>query len=126
MARSKGIPLTSQKERDDADELRAAVKEVICEKESERRQYQEAVTAITVDEPLNRSFFADTASALDDLTSGEASPNYWCDVVVKFQRLRWWRYLPTLDLAKMAPKPSACLRVVVGGNEGLNYVGIVN
>ncbi|XP_021767582.1 OTU domain-containing protein At3g57810-like isoform X3 [Chenopodium quinoa] len=54
MARNKGITLTPQQERDNADELRAAVKEVICENENERRQYQEAVTAITVDEPLHR------------------------------------------------------------------------
>uniref|UniRef100_A0A803MZ91 Ubiquitin thioesterase OTU n=1 Tax=Chenopodium quinoa TaxID=63459 RepID=A0A803MZ91_CHEQI len=54
MARNKGITLTPQKERDNADELRAAVKEVICENENERRQYQDAVTAITVDEPLHR------------------------------------------------------------------------
>lgn len=54
MARNKGVTLTPKQERDDADELRAAVKEVICENENERRQYQEAVIAITVDEPLHR------------------------------------------------------------------------
>ncbi|KMT11097.1 hypothetical protein BVRB_5g111810 isoform A [Beta vulgaris subsp. vulgaris] len=54
MARNKGVSLTPRQERDNADELRAAVKEVICENENERRQYQEAVTAITVDEPLHR------------------------------------------------------------------------
>ncbi|XP_021859287.2 OVARIAN TUMOR DOMAIN-containing deubiquitinating enzyme 3 [Spinacia oleracea] len=54
MARNKGITLTPRQERDNADELRAAVKEVICEDDNERRQYKEAVTAITVDEPLHR------------------------------------------------------------------------
>lgn len=54
MARNKGIALTPRQERDDADELRTAVKEVICESDEERRQYQEAVIAITVDEPLKR------------------------------------------------------------------------
>ncbi|RAL39128.1 hypothetical protein DM860_011614 [Cuscuta australis] len=55
MARNKGIiTLTPRQERDDADELRAAVKEVICEDPSERLQYQDAVIAITIEEPLRR------------------------------------------------------------------------
>lgn len=37
-----------------ADELRMAVKEVICENDEERRQYEEALIAITVDESLKR------------------------------------------------------------------------
>lgn len=37
-----------------ADELRMAVKEVLCENEKERRQYKDALMAITVDEPLQR------------------------------------------------------------------------
>jgi len=54
MARNKGITLTPRQEREEADELRTAVKEVICENHEERDQYQEAVIAITVDEPLKR------------------------------------------------------------------------
>lgn len=37
-----------------ADELRMAVKEIICENDEERRQYEEALVAITVDQPLKR------------------------------------------------------------------------
>ncbi|KAG5060301.1 hypothetical protein JHK85_001357 [Glycine max] len=36
------------------DELRMAVKEAICENEGERKLYEEALIAITVDEPLKR------------------------------------------------------------------------
>ncbi|KAJ0027356.1 hypothetical protein Pint_35247 [Pistacia integerrima] len=54
MALNKGIPLNSSQERDNADELRMAVKEVICDNGSERRQYEEALIAITVDESLKR------------------------------------------------------------------------
>ncbi|XP_077222751.1 cysteine proteinases superfamily protein isoform X2 [Tasmannia lanceolata] len=54
MAINKGISLGPREEKDDADELRMAVKEVICESEKERLQHQEAIIAITVEEPLNR------------------------------------------------------------------------
>ncbi|KAJ4704521.1 OTU domain containing protein [Melia azedarach] len=54
MALNKGIALSSRVEREDADELRMAVKEVICESGNERRQYEEALIAITVDESLKR------------------------------------------------------------------------
>lgn len=40
-----------------ADDLRMAVKEVICESDKERRQYEEALVAITVDESLKRYIF---------------------------------------------------------------------
>lgn len=36
------------------DELRTAVKEVICDSDRERRQYEEALIAITVDESLKK------------------------------------------------------------------------
>lgn len=36
------------------DELRMAVKEIICDSGEERRQYEEALVAITVDESLKR------------------------------------------------------------------------
>ncbi len=36
------------------DDLRMAVKEVICDDETERQKYEEAVIAITVDESLRR------------------------------------------------------------------------
>lgn len=39
---------------DSTDELRMAVKEAICENEGERNLYEEALIAITVDEPLKR------------------------------------------------------------------------
>ncbi|KAF9598539.1 hypothetical protein IFM89_028071 [Coptis chinensis] len=54
MAMNKGLSLSSCQERDDADELRMAVKEIICESDKERRQYEEALVAITVDESLKR------------------------------------------------------------------------
>ncbi|KAL9247466.1 hypothetical protein vseg_020896 [Gypsophila vaccaria] len=54
MAMNKGIPLTSLREREDADELRTAVKEAVCEDKNAQRVYKEAVIAITVDEPLQR------------------------------------------------------------------------
>ncbi|OVA17695.1 Ovarian tumor [Macleaya cordata] len=54
MAINKGIGLSPREERDDADELRMAVKEVICDNDKERRQYEEALVAITVDESLKR------------------------------------------------------------------------
>ncbi|XP_058109294.1 OVARIAN TUMOR DOMAIN-containing deubiquitinating enzyme 3 isoform X2 [Magnolia sinica] len=54
MAINKGIALTPWQEKDDADELRTAVKEVICGSEKERLQYEEALIAITVDESLKR------------------------------------------------------------------------
>ncbi|KAF8394952.1 hypothetical protein HHK36_018891 [Tetracentron sinense] len=54
MAINKGIGLSPREERDDADELRMAVKEVICESDKERRQYEEALVAITVEESLKR------------------------------------------------------------------------
>ncbi|CAM8930150.1 unnamed protein product [Rhodiola kirilowii] len=53
MAANKGVKLSTREERDDADELRMAVKEVICDSDKERRQYKEALIAITVDESLN-------------------------------------------------------------------------
>ncbi|KAM7255957.1 hypothetical protein ACFE04_011698 [Oxalis oulophora] len=54
MAINKGINLNSRAERDDADELRFAVKEVLCDNSNERKQYEEALIAITVDESLKR------------------------------------------------------------------------
>ncbi|PIA54451.1 hypothetical protein AQUCO_00900769v1 [Aquilegia coerulea] len=54
MAMNKGISLSSREERDDADELRMAVKEIICEGDKERSKYEEALVAITVDESLQR------------------------------------------------------------------------
>ncbi|CAN1853538.1 OVARIAN TUMOR DOMAIN-containing deubiquitinating enzyme 3 [Linum perenne] len=54
MALNKGTPLKPREERDDADDLRMAVKEIICDNSKERQQYEEAIIAITVDEPLKR------------------------------------------------------------------------
>ncbi|XP_059647142.1 OVARIAN TUMOR DOMAIN-containing deubiquitinating enzyme 3 [Cornus florida] len=54
MAFNKGIALGPREERDDADELRMAVKEVICDSNKERQQYEEALVAITVEESLKR------------------------------------------------------------------------
>ncbi|KAK9289960.1 hypothetical protein L1049_008122 [Liquidambar formosana] len=54
MAYNKGTSLNPREEKDDADELRMAVKEVICENHKERLQYEEALIAITVDESLKR------------------------------------------------------------------------
>ncbi|KAL1210040.1 OVARIAN TUMOR DOMAIN-containing deubiquitinating enzyme 3 [Cardamine amara subsp. amara] len=54
MAFNKGLTLNPRRERDDADELRMAVKEVICNDPKEREMYKEALVAITVDESLKR------------------------------------------------------------------------
>ncbi|KAI3443087.1 Ubiquitin thioesterase OTU1 [Psidium guajava] len=54
MAFHKGIALNPREEREDADELRMAVKEIICDSSEERCQYEEALVAITVDESLKR------------------------------------------------------------------------
>jgi hypothetical protein len=54
MAINKGINLNSRAERDDADELRFAVKEVLCDNGKERKQYEEALVSITVEESLKR------------------------------------------------------------------------
>ncbi|XP_047164030.1 OVARIAN TUMOR DOMAIN-containing deubiquitinating enzyme 3 isoform X1 [Vigna umbellata] len=54
MAYNKGTVLNQREERENADELRMAVKEAVCENEGERNLYEEALIAITVDEPLNR------------------------------------------------------------------------
>ncbi|CAJ1949208.1 unnamed protein product [Sphenostylis stenocarpa] len=54
MAYNKGTVLNQREERENADELRMAVKEVLCENEGERNLYEEALIAITVDEPLKR------------------------------------------------------------------------
>lgn len=39
---------------DNTDELRMAVKEAICENVGDRKLYEEAIIAVTVDEPLQR------------------------------------------------------------------------
>ncbi|XP_057801287.1 OVARIAN TUMOR DOMAIN-containing deubiquitinating enzyme 3 [Salvia miltiorrhiza] len=54
MAINKGMRLGPREERESADELRMAVKEVICDNEKERSQYEEALVAITVEESLKR------------------------------------------------------------------------
>ncbi|XP_078174845.1 OVARIAN TUMOR DOMAIN-containing deubiquitinating enzyme 3-like [Carex rostrata] len=54
IARNKGVPLNPRMEVQDADDLRLAVKEVICDSSSERQNYEEALLAITIDEPLRR------------------------------------------------------------------------
>ncbi|XP_048320604.2 OVARIAN TUMOR DOMAIN-containing deubiquitinating enzyme 3 isoform X1 [Ziziphus jujuba] len=54
MAFNRGISLNPREEREDADELRMAVKEVICENDGERHQYEAALVAITVEESLKR------------------------------------------------------------------------
>ncbi|CAF2123134.1 BnaA03g17560D [Brassica napus] len=54
MAFNKGLIINPRRERDDADELRMAVKEVICNDPKEREKYKEALIAITVDESLKR------------------------------------------------------------------------
>ncbi|KAG8374385.1 hypothetical protein BUALT_Bualt11G0126400 [Buddleja alternifolia] len=54
MALNKGMALGPREERESADELRMAVKEVICDNDKERYQYEEALVAITVEESLRR------------------------------------------------------------------------
>ncbi|KAL6278061.1 hypothetical protein ACE6H2_021662 [Prunus campanulata] len=54
MAFNKGFSLSPREEKNDADELRMAVKEIICEDQEERPKYEAALVAITVDESLKR------------------------------------------------------------------------
>ncbi|ONL96352.1 Cysteine proteinases superfamily protein [Zea mays] len=54
MAKNKGIPLAPREEVEDADDLRMAVKEIICDSETGRQEYEEAVIAITVEQSLKR------------------------------------------------------------------------
>lgn len=54
MAHNKGMALNQREERENADELRMAVKEAICENVGDRKLYEEAIIAVTVDEPLQR------------------------------------------------------------------------
>ncbi|XP_031485907.1 OVARIAN TUMOR DOMAIN-containing deubiquitinating enzyme 3 [Nymphaea colorata] len=54
MAMNKGIVLSPREEREDADDLRMAVKEVLCDADNERHLYEEALIAITVEESLKR------------------------------------------------------------------------
>ncbi|KAA3464852.1 OTU domain-containing protein [Gossypium australe] len=54
MAFNKGIALSPREERDDADELRMAVKEILCDSAKDLQQYEEALIAITVEESLKR------------------------------------------------------------------------
>ncbi|KAJ3682679.1 hypothetical protein LUZ60_012906 [Juncus effusus] len=54
IARNKGISMSPRMEVEDADDLRMAVKEVICDNPSERKNYEEALIAITIDESLRR------------------------------------------------------------------------
>ncbi|KAF3448991.1 hypothetical protein FNV43_RR09715 [Rhamnella rubrinervis] len=54
MAFNKGIALGPREEREDADDLRMAIKEVICENDEEHRHYETALVAITVEESLKR------------------------------------------------------------------------
>ncbi|XP_057741236.1 OVARIAN TUMOR DOMAIN-containing deubiquitinating enzyme 3 isoform X1 [Arachis stenosperma] len=54
MAYNKGVSLNQRKETEDADELRRAVKEVLCDNNGERKLYKEALIAITVAESLPR------------------------------------------------------------------------
>ncbi|OIT19071.1 PREDICTED: OTU domain-containing protein At3g57810 [Nicotiana attenuata] len=54
MAFNKGVKLNPRDEREDADELRMAVKEALCDDEKERLKYEEALIAITVEESLRQ------------------------------------------------------------------------
>ncbi|KAL3037938.1 hypothetical protein AAZX31_01G100800 [Glycine max] len=52
------------------DELRMAVKEAICENEGERKLYEEALIAITVDEPLKRVLYCSYCQRI-------VRPDFW-------------------------------------------------
>ncbi|KAL8260620.1 hypothetical protein R6Q59_028573 [Mikania micrantha] len=54
MAMNKSLTLSPREERDNADELRMAIKEVLCDSGKERHLYEEAIIAITVEESLKR------------------------------------------------------------------------
>jgi hypothetical protein len=54
MATNKGLSLSPREEEEDADELRIAVSEAVCGSEKERRTYEEALIAITVEESLKQ------------------------------------------------------------------------
>lgn len=51
---------------DNTDELRMAVKEAICENERDHKLYEEAIIAVTVDEPLQR-YVLETLTENDDV-----------------------------------------------------------
>ncbi|GKC25533.1 ovarian tumor, otubain, partial [Tanacetum coccineum] len=54
MALNKSVTLSAREERENADELRMAIKEVLCDNDKERHKYEEALIAITVEESLKR------------------------------------------------------------------------
>ncbi|KAK9069321.1 hypothetical protein SSX86_013437 [Deinandra increscens subsp. villosa] len=54
MAMNKSLTLSPREETHNADELRMAIKEVLCDSDKERHQYEEALIAITVEESLKR------------------------------------------------------------------------
>ncbi|KAL4587285.1 hypothetical protein LXL04_000153 [Taraxacum kok-saghyz] len=54
MAMNKSVTLNPREERESADELRMAIKEVLCDNHKERHKYEEAIIAITVEESLKR------------------------------------------------------------------------
>ncbi|XVF12276.1 hypothetical protein REPUB_Repub08aG0101700 [Reevesia pubescens] len=61
-----GISLSPRVERDDADELRMAMKEVLCDSGKERQQYEDALVAIIVKESLKQldaNMIADSQSS---------------------------------------------------------------
>eukprot|EP00245_Coleochaete_scutata_P004143 TRINITY_DN16400_c0_g1_i1.p1 TRINITY_DN16400_c0_g1~~TRINITY_DN16400_c0_g1_i1.p1 ORF type:complete len:271 (-),score=47.87 TRINITY_DN16400_c0_g1_i1:318-1130(-) len=54
MAQNKGMSLNPMEEEQESDQLRLAVHEAICGSEKRRRNYEEALIAITLDESLKR------------------------------------------------------------------------
>ncbi|XP_062004204.1 OVARIAN TUMOR DOMAIN-containing deubiquitinating enzyme 3 isoform X3 [Rosa rugosa] len=87
MAANKRSPLSPREERDNADELRMAVKEVICENEEERPQYEAAIVAITVDESLKRC-----SQNCVDSQSSSIFQSMSCNVLVELIAAhKWWK-----------------------------------
>lgn len=102
---------------ENADELRMAVKEIICDNGREREKYEEALVAITVEESLKRYisnplifFFLEFVSSwflifLFDIFAS-ISPviaNVWEDLIFGEESQSYWLVFTNVDLLKQVP-----------------------
>ncbi|XP_024539226.1 uncharacterized protein LOC9653678 isoform X2 [Selaginella moellendorffii] len=54
LAANKGVRMSGKEEKEEADQLKMAVREALCTSEQERRQHEDALISVTVDESLKR------------------------------------------------------------------------
>ncbi|XVE98713.1 hypothetical protein REPUB_Repub03eG0131600 [Reevesia pubescens] len=100
-----------------ADELRMAVKEVLCDSGKEWQQYEEALVAITVEESLKRldaNLTADSQSSFillvfnflidslaypydDNLSTSAVTANTFNDLIFREESQSFWLVLSRLD-----------------------------